>query len=101
MRLLGEVMGPRSNISWGVGGVEQLPGLHRKSGTGVNPTRRRRLAVFRSRVLIPLTVMITAHSLTKRYGDATAVDNLTFEVPPVRSPGSWGRTDRANRRRCG
>jgi ABC-2 type transport system ATP-binding protein len=26
--------------------------------------------------------MITAHSLTKRYGDSTAVDNLTFEVPP-------------------
>jgi ABC-2 type transport system ATP-binding protein len=26
--------------------------------------------------------MITAHSLTKRYGAATAVDNLTFEVPP-------------------
>ncbi len=27
-------------------------------------------------------VMITAHSLTKRYGSATAVDKLTFEVPP-------------------
>jgi ABC-2 type transport system ATP-binding protein len=26
--------------------------------------------------------MITAHSLTKRYGASTAVDNLTFEVPP-------------------
>ena len=26
--------------------------------------------------------MITAHSLTKRFGDTTAVDNLTFEVPP-------------------
>jgi ABC-2 type transport system ATP-binding protein len=26
--------------------------------------------------------MITAHSLTKRYGAATAVDNLTFEVGP-------------------
>ena len=26
--------------------------------------------------------MITAHALTKRYGPATAVDNLTFEVPP-------------------
>jgi ABC-2 type transport system ATP-binding protein len=26
--------------------------------------------------------MITAHSLTKRYGADTAVDNLTFEVPP-------------------
>ncbi len=25
--------------------------------------------------------MITAHSLTKRYGESTAVDNLTFEVP--------------------
>jgi ABC-2 type transport system ATP-binding protein len=25
--------------------------------------------------------MITAHSLTKRYGASTAVDNLTFEVP--------------------
>ena len=26
--------------------------------------------------------MITAHSLTKRYGSTPAVDNLTFEVPP-------------------
>ena len=26
--------------------------------------------------------MITSHSLTKRYGDTTAVDHLTFEVPP-------------------
>jgi ABC-2 type transport system ATP-binding protein len=26
--------------------------------------------------------MITAHALTKRYGPATAVDGLTFEVPP-------------------
>lgn len=26
--------------------------------------------------------MITAHSLTKRYGATTAVDRLTFEVPP-------------------
>src|SRR5271154_3831022 len=26
--------------------------------------------------------MITAHSLTKRYGATTAVDKLTFEVPP-------------------
>jgi ABC-2 type transport system ATP-binding protein len=26
--------------------------------------------------------MITAHSLTKRYGPATAVEGLTFEVPP-------------------
>ncbi len=26
--------------------------------------------------------MITAHSLTKRFGAVTAVDNLTFEVPP-------------------
>ena len=26
--------------------------------------------------------MITAHSLTKRYGTTTAVDSLTFEVPP-------------------
>jgi ABC-2 type transport system ATP-binding protein len=26
--------------------------------------------------------MITAHSLTKRYGATSAVDNLTFEVPP-------------------
>jgi ABC-2 type transport system ATP-binding protein len=26
--------------------------------------------------------MITAHSLTKRFGAATAVDDLTFEVPP-------------------
>jgi ABC-2 type transport system ATP-binding protein len=26
--------------------------------------------------------MITSHSLTKRYGATTAVDNLTFDVPP-------------------
>jgi len=26
--------------------------------------------------------MITAHALTKRYGSTTAVDHLTFEVPP-------------------
>src|SRR5580658_6939756 len=26
--------------------------------------------------------MITTHALTKRYGLKTAVDNLTFEVPP-------------------
>jgi ABC-2 type transport system ATP-binding protein len=26
--------------------------------------------------------MITAHALTKRYGSATAVNELTFEVPP-------------------
>ncbi|MGH9029189.1 MAG: ATP-binding cassette domain-containing protein, partial [Acidimicrobiales bacterium] len=26
--------------------------------------------------------MITAHALTKRYGATTAVDGLTFEVPP-------------------
>ena len=26
--------------------------------------------------------MITAHALTKRYGPTTAVDSLTFEVPP-------------------
>src|SRR5579862_9419315 len=26
--------------------------------------------------------MITAHSLVKRFGATTAVDNLTFEVPP-------------------
>ena len=27
-------------------------------------------------------MIITAHALTKRYGDKTAVDDLTFEVPP-------------------
>jgi ABC-2 type transport system ATP-binding protein len=32
--------------------------------------------------VLPLPVMITAHSLTKRYGTAVAVDSLTFEVPP-------------------
>ena len=31
--------------------------------------------------------MITAHSLTKRYGTRTAVDNRTFEVPPGRVTG--------------
>src|SRR5271154_4623959 len=34
--------------------------------------------------------MITAHSLTKRYGAATAVDNLTFEVPPGAVTGFLG-----------
>jgi ABC-2 type transport system ATP-binding protein len=34
--------------------------------------------------------MITAHSLTKRYGTATAVDNLTFEVPPGEVTGFLG-----------
>jgi ABC-2 type transport system ATP-binding protein len=35
-------------------------------------------------------VMITAHSLTKRYGATTAVDNLTFEVPPGEVTGFLG-----------
>jgi ABC-2 type transport system ATP-binding protein len=34
--------------------------------------------------------MITAHSLTKRYGDTTAVNNLTFEVPPGEVTGFLG-----------
>jgi len=34
--------------------------------------------------------MITAHALTKRYGDATAVDDLTFEVPPGEVTGFLG-----------
>jgi ABC-2 type transport system ATP-binding protein len=34
--------------------------------------------------------MITAHSLTKRYGATTAVDNLTFEVPPGAVTGFLG-----------
>jgi ABC-2 type transport system ATP-binding protein len=34
--------------------------------------------------------MITAHSLTKRYGTAMAVDNLTFEVPPGMVTGFLG-----------
>lgn len=34
--------------------------------------------------------MITAHSLTKRYGAATAVDNLTFEVAPGAVTGFLG-----------
>lgn len=34
--------------------------------------------------------MITAHSLTKRYGMQTAVDNLTFEVPPGEVTGFLG-----------
>jgi ABC-2 type transport system ATP-binding protein len=34
--------------------------------------------------------MITAHSLTKRYGAATAVDHLTFEVPPGMVTGFLG-----------
>jgi ABC-2 type transport system ATP-binding protein len=31
---------------------------------------------------VRLRVMITTHALTKRYGTTTAVDGLTFEVPP-------------------
>jgi ABC-2 type transport system ATP-binding protein len=34
--------------------------------------------------------MITAHSLTKRFGATTAVDNLTFEVPPGEVTGFLG-----------
>jgi ABC-2 type transport system ATP-binding protein len=34
--------------------------------------------------------MITAHALTKRYGAATAVDDLTFEVPPGAVTGFLG-----------
>jgi ABC-2 type transport system ATP-binding protein len=34
--------------------------------------------------------MITAHSLTKRYGATTAVDGLTFEVPPGMVTGFLG-----------
>lgn len=34
--------------------------------------------------------MITAHSLTKRYGDTTAVDDLTFEVLPGSITGFLG-----------
>src|SRR5579872_3462288 len=34
--------------------------------------------------------MITAHALTKRFGAATAVDNLTFEVPPGEVTGFLG-----------
>ncbi|MDA8046967.1 MAG: ATP-binding cassette domain-containing protein [Actinomycetota bacterium] len=34
--------------------------------------------------------MITAHSLTKRYGATTAVDDLTFEVPPGMVTGFLG-----------
>ncbi|HLX89469.1 MAG TPA: ATP-binding cassette domain-containing protein [Acidimicrobiales bacterium] len=34
--------------------------------------------------------MITAHALTKRYGATTAVDGLTFEVPPGQVTGFLG-----------
>jgi len=34
--------------------------------------------------------MITAHQLTKRYGATTAVDHLTFEVPPGQVTGFLG-----------
>jgi ABC-2 type transport system ATP-binding protein len=34
--------------------------------------------------------MITAHALTKRYGSMTAVDRLTFEVPPGQVTGFLG-----------
>ena len=60
----------------GTGGVS--PPLCRRLARA----KRRRLAVFRrARGPFSVCLMITAHSLTKRYGSATAVDNLTFEVP--------------------
>jgi ABC-2 type transport system ATP-binding protein len=37
-----------------------------------------------------LYLMITAHALTKRYGSMTAVDGLTFEVPPGQVTGFLG-----------
>ena len=39
---------------------------------------------------LPFVVMITAHSLTKRYGGTAAVDHLTFEVPPGMVTGFLG-----------
>ena len=55
------------------------PPLSGQAPTQKTPTSRIHQA---GRLLLSFVVMITAHSLTKRYGAATAVDNLTFEVPP-------------------
>jgi ABC-2 type transport system ATP-binding protein len=58
---------------------------------GLTRYERGRLPVFRRRTQEPTFVlMITAHSLTKRYGATTAVDHLTFEVPPGRVTGFLG-----------
>ena len=45
--------------------------------------------------------MIEAHELTKRYGDTTAVDGISFTIAPARSPGSSARTAPASRPPCG
>ena len=44
---------------------------------------------------------IRATDLTKRFGEKVAVDGLSFEVDPDRSPASSVPTAPASRRRCG
>jgi len=45
--------------------------------------------------------MIEARSLTKKYGQLTAVDALSFSVQPGVVTGFSGRTVPASRPRCG
>ena len=45
--------------------------------------------------------MIEIDGLTKRYGDKTAVDQLSFVVEPAWSPGSSARTGRESPPPCG
>jgi len=45
--------------------------------------------------------MIEVSGLTKRYGEKTAVNNLTFTVKPGIVTGFLDPTVRANRPRCG
>jgi ABC-2 type transport system ATP-binding protein len=42
---------------------------------------------------------ITVEGLTKRYGELTAVDDLSFSVRRGAVTGFWARTERARRRR--
>jgi len=64
---------------------------------GLTPLTRRPWRYFAGqRDPLAFPVMITAHSLTKRYGATTAVDDLTFEVQPgvvTTTPESWRSSD--------
>ncbi|WP_408647118.1 hypothetical protein [Tessaracoccus coleopterorum] len=45
--------------------------------------------------------MISARSLTKRYGDFVAVDGIDFDIAPGSRSASSAPTARASPRRCG
>lgn len=38
----------------------------------------------------PTNLMLDAHHLTKKFGRLTAVDNLSFDIPPGQAVGLWG-----------